>query len=216
MNGACARNRARKGKRGVDRRRRKERQSLLLAGGAALTLAIASTLAVGSLTGVDVAAAAVTKARSFLDLMSQRSPGRRTAANLIKTKHKPRHYAVLAERSPAQMPVPAAYRPLVDNLVPPVVLPDLFPEMPSYASETPVAPAIYAPGVGGLGVVLQGGGGGGGSGGGGGGTGGGGGGGSQPPSTPEPSTWAMMIAGFGLTGLMMRRGRRDRRSSQTA
>jgi hypothetical protein len=38
-------------------------------------------------------------------------------------------------------------------------------------------------------------------------TGGGGGGGGETPVIPEPATWAMMIAGFGLVGGMMRRRR---------
>jgi hypothetical protein len=34
-------------------------------------------------------------------------------------------------------------------------------------------------------------------------------GGSLPSGVPEPATWAMMIGGFGLTGVAMRRGRRS-------
>lgn len=35
-----------------------------------------------------------------------------------------------------------------------------------------------------------------------------GGGGLPPPSVPEPSTWALMLLGFGATGFAMRRSRK--------
>src|SRR5689334_5678077 len=94
--------RARNSRNNVRRRSRRGRGPLLLGGGA-LAAALASVWSVATLNGVDIAAAAVTKAQSIADLMGRRSPGQRTQAILNKTKHK-RHYAVLAERSPEEMP----------------------------------------------------------------------------------------------------------------
>jgi hypothetical protein len=54
---------------------RRRRRSMLFAGGLGLATALTIALSVASFNGVDLAAAAVTKAKSFADLMRQRSPG---------------------------------------------------------------------------------------------------------------------------------------------
>jgi hypothetical protein len=82
-------------------------------------------------------------------------------------------------------------------------------------------PAFYKPGYGGGGVFAPV------PGGGGGGGGGGGPGGppqqppqtpppEQPPAVPEPGTWAMMLAGFGLIGCRFRRRHQGDRCSASA
>src|SRR4051812_16387201 len=61
---------------------------------------------IGALTGNDMVEAAVTKAQSLADLLSQRSPGARTEGQLTKTKHA----RVLARQRRASRPhhAPAA------------------------------------------------------------------------------------------------------------
>jgi len=193
------------------RRSRRRQRSVLLAGGGALGVALAAILSIASVNGVDVAAAAVTRAQSLVDLMNRRSPGERTEAHLNKTKHK--HARVLAEREQPQLPVPDLYTPLVAAFAQPVPVLPVIPEAaPLFAEAAPPLPAIFAPSFGGA-IFTPGGTGGGGGGGGGGGPP------TQPPTqppgqptpptpaVPEPATWAMMILGFGLTGCMLRRRR---------
>ena len=196
------------------RRRSRRRGGIALLGSGALAAALASAWTVASLNNVDIAAAAVTKAQSIADLMSRRSPGARTQAILNKTKHK-RHYAVLAERSPEEMPPVLLGKPVAQAFLPAPAI-----EMPplEFAQAAPAFPAFFTPVPGGP-IFFSPGGGGGGPGGGGTGQPGGGGGGppgqpppTQPPAVPEPGTWAMLILGFGATGIAMRR----RRSSTAA
>jgi hypothetical protein len=205
--------RVRKIKRG-QRRERRERRRLLLAGGTALSVALGSALSVANFVGVDVAAAAVSKAQNFLDLMHRRSPGQRTEARL--TKHK--HSRVLAERPLPELPeiiAPAPYTPAVALFAPPLQpTAAAFPETPQLLAEKFASPLFYAPPIGGIFAPPPppGGGGGGGPPGGPGGPpqqpppgqpfG-------QPPGVPEPATWAMMILGFGLSGWVLRRQRED-------
>src|SRR5690242_4729900 len=85
----------------VERRRRNRR---LLAGAGALLFAVGTATTVASFTGTDLVGAAAVRAQSLVDLISQRSPGARTEAQLTKTKHR-----ALAERdtAPAIAHVPA-------------------------------------------------------------------------------------------------------------
>ena len=68
-------------------RRHRQRRRLVVASGGALSIAVASALSIANFAGIDVAAAAVSKAQSFLELMHRRSPGARTQAHLTKIKH---------------------------------------------------------------------------------------------------------------------------------
>jgi hypothetical protein len=195
---------------GAGLHRRRERRRLLVATGGALSLAIASALSIANFTGVDVAAAAVSEAQSFLELMHRRSPGARTEAQLTKTKH--RHHRVLAERSLPELPeIPAVapVTPTVALFAPPLqaALP-VFPEAPLLTAAAYPPPLFFVPPIGGVFAPPPGG-----SGGPPGGPGGPGGPPQQPPpeqppAVPEPSTWAMMILGFGLSGWALRRGGR--------
>jgi hypothetical protein len=199
---------SRKIRTGHQRRTRRARRHFLLVGSGALALALTSALSIASLSGVDVAGAAVARAQSIADLLARRSPGQRTEAHLTKTKHK--HFAVLAERQPAEAPpVPAIEKPLVEAFLPPVAAPVIPEEIANVEQLAPPIPAVFTPGSGG--VIFSPCCGGGGP---------GGGGGpppnqpppnqpppNQPPPVPEPSSWAMMIAGFALTGFALRRSR---------
>jgi len=172
----------------------------MLAGGGALTVALSGAVSLASFANVDLASAAVngavSQAKSFLDLMHQRSPGQRTEAHLTKIKHK--HYRVLAERAP---PPPAiivpAYNPEVGLVAPPLSVPvPGFPEAPQLALLTP--PHVYQSPPPGVGIFPP-----------------------PPPKAPppptplvpEPSSWAMLIVGFGAAGWMMRRTRATQRIS---
>ena len=171
-----------------------------------------------SLFGVssgDVVHAAAAGAESLSDLLNQRSPGERTAAQLTKTKHA----RALAKRAakPAT-PQLAVAPPDFDNIAsllqsPPPI--EIAPSFAEIAATFPQSGIIPVPGVGG-----------GGGGGGGGVTPPGGGGGivtvptSEPHSPipvtplPEPGTWATMLLGFTLLGWRVRR--RTRTDAKTA
>jgi len=187
------------------RRGRRQRHRLLLVSSGALALAGSYALSLATFSGVDLAGAAVARAQSLADLLARRSPGARTAAHLIKTKHK--HFAVLAERA-AEMPPPES--PVVEGLFAPAAAPMIAPPIVLADIGAPATgPTVFFPFFGG-GIVLpccsssgpggppgqppptqppptqppptQ-----------------------PPPAVPEPSSWAMMIVGFALTGLMLRR-----------
>jgi hypothetical protein len=198
------------------------RRPLFLTGGGALLLALASALAIANFMQVDLAGAATGRAKSFMQLLTDRSPGERTEAQLIK--HRASH--VLAERDSAPE-LPKVLSDVLAAPAPPAVVqgalaPVPVPELAAIAS----APAIVAPifaGPGGGAIIGGGGGAGGGGGGGGSGGGGGGGGGSgtpggttpqtpvtpltpDTPAVPEPGTWMTMLLGFGFMGGALRRG----------
>src|SRR5438045_7744466 len=100
---------------------RRRRRSIMFAGGSTAAALLASAFAGANLAGVDIASAAVEKAKSFLQLMSQRSPGERVKGELIKTKGK--KYRVLAERRPApELPIPPLTASLADVIAPPAAL----------------------------------------------------------------------------------------------
>src|SRR3954449_11505319 len=116
-------------------RRRRRRRSLLLAGGS-VTAALAAALSLASFTGADLASAAVERAKSFLQLMSQRSPGERVKGALTKTKRK--HYRVLATRESPPLPTPPLTGSLADVLAPPVaLLPASLAATPLIVEQTP-------------------------------------------------------------------------------
>jgi hypothetical protein len=162
-----------------------------------LVLVIAAGLGTAGLSGNDLAAAAVQKARSLLDLIGQRSPGERTESQLVKTKHrhvrmhqralaKVRHAPPALEQPvvlidlvfPRPAPVLAATEkpiPLIGEAIPPpgTGAPPLFFPSPLPPSQTP--PTSLPPVVG------------------------------QPappliPAVPEPATWVTMLLGFVLMG----------------
>ena len=191
--------------RGKRRRIVQRRRRQAAAGVGALALALSAAVGVAGLTGTDLADAAASRARSFIDLMDQRSPGARTAAQLTKTKAR---HEVLAEREAApSLPENLAHiLAPVPSLVPVDLGPPAIPELTLLTAPTP--PLFFAPLPGGgvSGCC---------AGGGGGGSRGGGGGGTDtvpevpnvPPPVPEPSTWMSMLLGFGLMGWLLRRNR---------
>jgi hypothetical protein len=186
--------------RGSIGRSRPARRALLI-GGAAFVLLLAASTTVATFGGANLANAAVQRARSFLEIIHQRSPGRRTEAHLALTKHKA--IAHLHQRALPKVRMPPAIPPLgalppalIDLVAPPVPIKfaglDLPPIPILEQGAPPGAPFIPPPGL------------------------------FVPPSTPEtpptvppsavpePGTWATFLLGFGLVGWQLRRrpGRR--------
>jgi hypothetical protein len=195
------------------RQQKRRRRSVLLAAGAALAVAVGFEFSVASFGGMSVAEAAANQAKSLMSLIDQRSPGERTAGELIKTKRK-----ALADRELAA-PKPVVPKNLAEVLAPaPAELVEVAAPPAELASVVPVPPgAILLPPSGGGGILPPPGGGvvppgGGDTPPGGGDTPPGGGdtppgGGDTPPPLPEPGTWMTMILGFGLIGWTLRRKR---------
>ena len=195
---------------------RRRRRSILFAGTSTAVATLAAAFSISSFAGGDLAGAAVERARSFIQLMGQRSPGERVKGALTKTKH--RYSRVLATRVGPELPIPPLTGSLVNVLAPPA---ELLPGVITVAEFAP--PAEVPPGV----TILP------------------PGGGvivpccavfpspppgppSQPspppppppppappapPAVPEPATWMTLILGFGLSGWMLRRRRSSERQA---
>jgi hypothetical protein len=173
------------------------RRALLIGGAAFLLLLLASTT-VATFGGANLANAAVDRAKSFLELIHQRSPGRRTEAHLALTKHK--RIVHLHERALPKVRMPPVIPPLVE--LPPALIDIVAPPVPikMVSLDLPPIPLLeqaVPPGFTFLpppGLIA-------------------------PPSTPqappvitppqsalpEPGTWATMLLGFALVGWQLRR-----------
>lgn len=175
---------------------------LVLISAAALILCVAAPLSFERFGGTDLAEAAVQRAKSFLELIQQRSPGARTRGELTKIKRKKK--TVLHERALPKvrmaMPIlpPGSPTALIDLVAPPVpIVPASFdmasvsPLSPPPPSGPPIVPLSSPPGVvvppetPSTPLVIP------------------------PPPVPEPQTWSMMLLGFGLIAWMLRRRRKD-------
>jgi hypothetical protein len=188
------------------------RPALVLGLGAAALLMVGLPLSQSQFVR-NVATLPTTKSptKDFLASLTERSPGKRTQAELNKTKHKlavtkPHQRALAKINKPKETP-PAFVQALTGT---PSLLVDALPsisvpppvQIAEAATPRPLGRASIPPGSG---IVVP-------FGGGAGGGGGGGGGGepdstppSETPAVPEPATWAMMLLGFGMTGWMLRR-----------
>jgi hypothetical protein len=170
--------------------------------GAALILLLVMPYSVERLSGGGLAEAAVQRAKSFLELIQQRSPGARSRGQLAQTKHKK---TVLHQRALPKvrmvMPIPPTGSPttLVDIVAPsvPIIpagfelasIPPLSPppsplEIPLIRQPSLIVPPTETPSTP---PVIP------------------------PPAVPEPDTWATMILGLGLIGWMLRSRRQARR-----
>ena len=174
------------------------RTQRLLTGVAAFFL-LASSLSFATFGGSDLANAAVQRAKSFLEIIHQRSPGKRTQAQLAQTKHK--RIARLHQRALPKVRMPPAIPPL--GALPPALIDIVGPPVPVkwVGMELPPVPLLQqgtppgAPFIPPTGLIV-------------------------PPSTPEtpppivtppqtalpePGTWATFLLGFGLVGWQLRR-----------
>ena len=199
--------RARRAKRAAVQRRR-----TILMSAAALALVVGAPLGIVARMGMlDPGLPGLDSAKSFLALMTDRSPGERTKAELTKTKSKKLAMAAPKMRALPKVAKPELPKEFVAAIAPP--LPNIA-EVPATAPLSSIGPLLITPGIpgagGGIVVPPQ--------------APPGGGGGppgpppesppvtptptETPPFVPEPGTWATMLLGFGLTGWMMRRRRR--------
>src|ERR671912_837540 len=211
--------RARRAKRAAARRRRQ----MILSGAIAFTAVVVAPLSVASYLGVEAQIPGIAAAKSFMAMMSERSPGDRTKAELTRTKHRA---AAPKQRALGKITPPPPPKEFVEAIAPPP--PKITEGVPLAAAPTTLGPLLIAPSTPG-GIVIPpsap--------------TPGGTGGPSppgvgeptppgveeptpttqppppgddepppMPPVVPEPGTWATMLLGFGLTGLMIRRRRR--------
>ena len=198
-------------------RKSRMRRRIIAATCSALLIGGGLSLSLSGLTAADAVYASVQKAKSLADMLSQRSPGERTEAQLTKTK---RARALARHRLPApKLGTPPSAMELAKILMPPVTKVPVAANPVSLMQGPPVSlPLIVgSPGGGGIFVSPPGGG-----------TPGGGitpggetppGGGNPPlvtppttpeliPAVPEPGTWAMMLLGFGFIGWRIRREKR--------
>lgn len=187
--------------------KRRRRRAFLIATCAAAALGIPLAWSVAADPAAEMVAAAVQQAQDLAELMSQRSPGARTAAELTKTKHtraaarlrtqpggaRPAGHAVppIAEtptdlatilQSPA-VPVGLTAPGGSSPLTPPPTLGAIFAAAPGAGLTTPgqnSGPATYP-----TAQPRE----------------------AVPSAVPEPGTWAMMLTGFGLIGWRLRRRR---------
>lgn len=201
------------------------RKALALALMPALALPFAGVVA-GSQGGqvTPAVSAMAIKALSVMALLDLRSPGTRTAGQLtsskpVQARALPRMRSVAPPaQGPQQRALGKIFPPLTaaipgSDLVVPFPSPVAFnfDDLPSAALGTAI-PSALSSAAGPFGVTPGGGG-------------GGGGGGASPEqpgavivdlpvtAVPEPSTWFMMIVGFGLCGLLLRRSRSPASSS---
>ena len=208
-----------------EKRRAVTKRRRFLAGGVVLASLVAAPLSITALMGVGSTFPGLDAAKSLMALLEDRSPGDRTAAELTKTKTKKPEQRALGKVTKPKPP-----EEFIQAIAPPPpALSDLPPFPVAVAGVGPLVD-IPPPPPGGGGIVTfdapPGGGGGG----------GGGGGDTEnppenpppenpppenpppenppPPVVPEPATWATMLLGFGVTGLMMRRRRRTERTAQ--
>ena len=196
---------------GRARREAVQRRRIALAAGGALTILLAVPLSVAAYMGVGTTFPGMDSAKSFMAMISDRSPGERTKGELIKTKH------TAAPDEPTQRALGKITKPeppkeFIDAIAPPVAT---IEELPPVAMKDEIGPILLTPNAPSGGVIVP--------------PqappGGGGGPPNQPPTeeppppgeeppppppaVPEPGTWAMMLLGFGLTGWAMRPRRRQ-------
>lgn len=204
---------------GRARREATRRRRVSLAAGGALTLLFAAPISIAAFMGVESGFPGVATAKSFMAMMSERSPGDRTKGELLKTKQKAVPDAP-TQRALGKITKPEAPKEFVEAIAPPITP---VAELPPVASKEALGPILLTPGPGGGGGVIippQAP------------PGGGGGPPNQPPTdeptppgeepppppppaVPEPGTWATMLIGFGFTGWALRRRRRKTTATLT-
>lgn len=212
-----ASSRARREKRAAAKRR-----MTYLGSAAGVAIVLAAPLSIAAFMGMGSSVPGIDAAKSFLAMMTDRSPGDRTKAELTKTKQA-KLPDVPEQRALGKIAKPEPPKELIEAIAPTVAKP-VEEFAPALAALGPLLVTPPPGGGGGIIIPPQS------PPGGGGGTPPGGGTTppeepppenpppeeppveepppEQPPVVPEPGTWATMLLGFGLTGLVMRRRRR--------
>jgi PEP-CTERM motif len=186
-----------------------------------MPVAVAGTIMAAALLAmpVEITRAGNLAAESLTALMQRRSPGLRSTGNLSDTKARHQHVAArgfspAAPENPFIAKIAPVARALPSNLagsellapLHAALLPDVLTS-DGGGNDAALLGGIAAPGANFLPAIILGGGGSSGGGGGGGGSGGGGGGGPTVipgAPVPEPTTWFMLVVGFGITGFFTR------------
>lgn len=220
-----AKGRARRARLAAARRRK-----MYLSAAAAFAVVVGAPLSIAGYMGVETGIPGVEATKSFLAMMTDRSPGERTKAELTKTKQRPA--AAPKQRALGKVTKPEPPKEFVEALASPV--PKMIEDVPlALAPVTSLGPMLITPQLpGGIVIPTQS-------------PPPGGGGGPTPPSdeppptepppndpppndpppndpppsppiVPEPGTWATMLLGFGMTGWMIRRRRRKVAALQSA
>lgn len=195
-----------------------KRRGLYLGSAGALAIVLAAPLSIAAFMGMESSIPGFESAKSFLAMMADRSPGDRTKGELTKLKQSkvaapkeralgkitkpepPKEFVEAIAPPPPKLDEPAQFAPAIANLGPLLV-----PPPPGGGGGIVVPPQAPPPGGGGGTPPPE-----------------------EPPSNPppenpppdhppdhppppvvpEPGTWASMLLGFGITGLMIRRRRR--------
>ena len=217
-----ASSRARREKRAAAKRR-----LTYLGSAAGVAIVLATPLSIAAFMNMGSSVPGIEAAKSFLAMMTDRSPGDRTKAELTKTKQA-KLPDVPEQRALGKITKPEPPKEFIEAIAPTVAKP-VEEFAPALAALGPLLVTPPPGGGGGIIIPPQS------PPGGGGGTPPGGGTTppenpppenpppenpppenpppenpppEQPPVVPEPATWATMLLGFGVTGLVMRRRRR--------
>ena len=213
-----ASSRARREKRAAAKRR-----LTYLGSAAGVAIVLAAPLSIAAFMNMGSSVPGIEAAKSFLAMMTDRSPGDRTKAELTKTKQA-KLPDVPEQRALGKITKPEPPKEFIEAIAPTVAKP-VEEFAPALAALGPLLVTPPPGGGGGIIIPPQA------PPGGGGGTPPGGGTTppeqppenpppppeepppenpppEQPPVVPEPGTWATMLLGFGVTGLVMRRRRR--------
>lgn len=217
-----ASSRARREKRAAAKRR-----LTYLGSAAGVAIVLAAPLSIAAFMNMGSSVPGIEAAKSFLAMMTDRSPGDRTKAELTKTKQA-KLPDVPEQRALGKITKPEPPKEFIEAIAPTVAKP-VEEFAPALAALGPLLVTPPPGGGGGIIIPPQS------PPGGGGGTPPGGGTTppenpppenpppenpppenpppenpppEQPPVVPEPATWATMLLGFGVTGLVMRRRRR--------
>src|SRR5688572_2367348 len=128
--------RARRAKRAAARRRRQ----MFLSGAIAFTAVIAAPLSVASNLDVETSLPGIEAAKSFMAMMSERSPGDRTKAELTRAKHRA---AAPKQRALGKITPPPPSKEFVEAIAPPP--PKIAEGVPLAAAPATLGPLLIAP-----------------------------------------------------------------------
>ena len=135
---------------GRARREAIQRRRIALAAGGALTILLAAPLSIAAYMGVDTSFPGMDSAKSFMAMISDRSPGERTKGELIKTKQ------AAAPDEPTQRALGKITKPeppkeFIEAIAPPSATVE---ELPPVAMKDEMGPILLTPIAPGGGVIV--------------------------------------------------------------